>query len=823
MSHAPDHPPSPQDDSAHEEPHHQQQPASEASSSAEPRALQAAATAATCGRIERAATYSAGPWNASAAAGVNDFEQHHEAQSVVSSSSSGGLGIEGACKDILRELYWYVLRDREVQPGDMRVLHVVRSLQEEGLVFWRDGRFVESQDVALRFCDRERTPYTNRVSPEAQDAADAVALDYGMFVRFVTPTAGLFLKAFSEELVIPDWSTFTTDMTYHYHEVERNRQGANASYIPILRDANPEKWGLSICSIDGQRFSIGDSDTPFTLQSVSKPATYAHGLAKEGPAFMDEWIGVEPAGRPFNTQDLDPLTNCPFNSSVNSGAIMAAGVLASGYPGYSWKEVVDKVRSTWYDLCGNDLDVGFSKETFESEKETAYNNFAIAYNLKGRRGLPRNVNLHTMLDVYLGCCSIEMTTDALAVAAATLANGGVCPITRKEVFPAHVTRTVLSEIMLCGMYDQAGRFAVEVGLPSKSGVSGALLVIAPNLMGMALFSPRLNPKGNSVRGIEFCKRLVASYRVHVFEPLRSGNTGAKVDPHRNGWKNERSKISRMAWAVEVGDKYAIRLRDIFLFALCQTAVSSLEGLSDRMVQVIRENYEMVYQAPVDETLLKQITDALKQNPSDMRYLENLTKDVVVLDSLRSLIILAMIDIIMIDHKVDEVERHVAVRIAVLLGIDESVATMEINRYEANHVVGHRFKSVEYCQLMDVLDADVSHRRTHSGSFTGGLNQSRHGANNASIGGSRHGHLVELGDNLVRDAVSESGGPSAGGNSKKKASTQQGIRFALQQYGDSDEDLHVENAALRREIANLRKKLDNMSVAISEQEEVVIDA
>jgi uncharacterized tellurite resistance protein B-like protein len=359
-------------------------------------------------------------------------------------------------------------------------------------------------------------------------------------------------------------------------------------------------------------------------------------------------------------------------------------------------------------------------------------------------------------------------------------------------------------------------------LPSKSGVSGALLVIAPNLMGMALFSPRLNPKGNSVRGIEFCKRLVASYRVHVFEPLRSGNTGAKVDPHRNGWKDERSKISRMAWAVEVGDKYAIRLRDIFLFALCQTAVSSPEGLSDRMVQVIRENYEMVYQAPVDEALLSQIMDAVKRNPSDMRFLENLTRDVVVLDSLRSLIILGIIDIIMIDHKVDELERHVAVRVAVLLGVDESVARMEISRYEANHVVGHRFKSNEFCQMIDVIDHDVSHRRTQSGSYTGGLNQSRHGASHPSIR-SRHGHLVELGDNLVRDAVSESGGPSASGNSKTKASTQQGIRFALQQYGDSDEDVHVENAALRKEIALLRKKLDTMSVAIAEQEEVVIYA
>ena len=126
-----------------------------------------------------------------------------------------------------------------------------------------------------------------------------------------------------------------------------------------------------------------------------------------------------------------------------------------------------------------------------------------------------------MLDAYLGCCSIEIKTEAVAVAAATLANGGVCPITGQEVFPADVTRSVLSETMTCGMYDQAGHFAVEVGLPAKSGVSGVLMIIVPNVFGFATFSPRLNSKGNSVRGIEFCKRLVSCYRVHLFEPLRS--------------------------------------------------------------------------------------------------------------------------------------------------------------------------------------------------------------------------------------------------------------------------------------------------------------
>jgi len=195
------------------------------------------------------------------------------------------------------------------------------------------------------------------------------------------------------------------------------------------------------------------------------------GLATEGSDFMEEWVDVEPAGRPFNTQDLEPDTCRPFNASINSGAILTAGVVASRFPDYTARQVVDHIRATWMQLCGNYLEVGFSQDTFQSEKETAYNNFAIAYNLKGRKGLPRDVDLHKMLDVYLGCCSLEITTDALSVAAATLANGGKCPITGKEVFPADVVRSVLAETMTCGMYNQAGHFAVEVGLPAKVRIS----------------------------------------------------------------------------------------------------------------------------------------------------------------------------------------------------------------------------------------------------------------------------------------------------------------------------------------------------------------
>ena len=629
-------------------------------------------------------------------------------------------------KSLIREIYDHLIHERGIcDIGGMTIGCVVEALREEGILFWRDERFRESQQVALELAgdkDYARKGF-DKVSREDQERLSSVRLDCDAFVRFVSPHAISFLAVFSEELVIPDWKTFVTDMTYHFHKVQHIEEGENAQYIPVLRDANPHKWGLSICSIDGQRFSIGDYADTFSIQSVSKPVTYGICLATEGEAYVEEWIGVEPAGRPFNTQDLHQDTKTPFNASVNSGAIMAAAVFASRFPESAWNECVDKIRTTWSDLSGHDINVGFSQETYESEKATAYNNIAIAYNLKGRRDLPRDISIQKMLDVYLGCCSIEMTAEGLAVAAATFANGGVCPITRKEVFPAHVVRHVLAETMTCGMYDQAGRFAVDVGLPAKSGVSGALLVIVPNLFGIATFSPRLNKPGNSVRGLAFFKAVVASYRVHIFEPLRSGNCRGKIDPRVNGKKNEKLNLSNFALAYQVGDAWGVRLRDIFLNAMLHVGIAAEEGLSERMRKAIGDEYELIYQVPLDKASLQKAIDLVEPDPTNMSILKNLKKDLFIADEFRNVIMFAMLEILVVDGKISEKESNVALDITNFLGIDRGVALMEVNRHKRH--VGPRFKEADPFEAShhlpggvssSVLGPSVLHCRTSSDKF-----------------------------------------------------------------------------------------------------------
>jgi len=689
--------------------------------------------------------------------------------------------------DILEEIYWYIVEDHHVNTDDLQIRHVIDSLAEEGIWFWRDMRFAESQNVALKKAGCARKKFSGRIAPEDQDKAANLPMDWPTFVEFITPCASRFLKAFSEELVIPDWGTFTTDMTFHFYAVEDVKEGANADYIPILKEANSEHWALSICSTDGQRFSIGDHLEPFSIQSVSKPVTYALCLKNDGPDFTEQWIGCEPAGRPFNTQDLMP-DNRPFNASVNTGAIMAAGLYASSFPEETWSQVVDRIRETWYELSGQDIPIKFSKRTYQSEKETAYNNFAIAYNLKARRGLPRKVDLLKMLDVYLGCCSIEMCVEALAVAAATFANGGVCPITGKEVFPSHIVRHVLSETMTCGMYDQSGHFAVEVGLPAKSGVSGVLMVIVPNVAGFATFSPRLNDKGNSVRGLAFCKRLVKSYRVHMFEPLLGAdgsNTGAKVDPRANGWKAEQTRVSRIAWALSVGDTYAIQLRDIYLFSLVQAAASSREGLSPRMERLIRENYQLVYQQPVEDKLFDEVVESIK-TPSNLKILEDLTRDARIPDAMRSIILMALVDIATIDDDVDETEKNVIVRIAVLLGIDRTVALMEINRGEQK--AGNRFKDCEH------LDAEQA------------LNTSRRGRR-FNLGSIRE-QILDLSEEILdRSDMAVSKRKARMG--LQKASSDMEAKYGVGSHGTE------ETIALRREVFRLKRKVDKLTRMLHE--------
>lgn len=525
-----------------------------------------------------------------------------------------------------------------------------------------------------------------RTTMERLQALGESPISVEAFAELVGAELLMLNRIFSRELVIPDWQEFCHDIRSVFERVADDQSGNNADYIPILRDADPDKWGVAVCSVDGQRIEIGDVDVFHSIQSVSKPLTYAYAVEREGPDFLQEFVGVEPSGRPFNSLELLPDMR-PFNPCVNAGAIMTAGVVASSWPDKDAREITSEIMELWSGLCGAVAPVRFSEETMLSEKATADNNFAIAYLLRGGKGLPRDVDLHKMLDLYLSCCSIEMTASMLSVAAATLANGGVCPITGQQVLSTDVVKKTLSVMQAAGMYDSAGVFTLEVGLPAKSGVAGAVMTVVPNLMGFATFSPRLDGYGNSVRGVAFCRQLVELFTFHIYDSLSGGRTGCKRDPRASQHNRKQRDLGDLRWAVSHGDRYAIKVRDLLLD--CMIAITLADGeIDEPEIETMAETYtEIMGHQPQQGELHAMAQHCQSQieaggsGPFE-QLLQRLASEQAQLDDNgRELILEAAFRVACADGIIEPEEDEQLRGIARALDINEAVLELEIARFQ----------------------------------------------------------------------------------------------------------------------------------------------
>lgn len=362
----------------------------------------------------------------------------------------------------------------------------------------------------------------------------------------------LFEQVLSGQLAIPQFSDFCKDVTEVFEQVRPLRDGKLADYIPQLQRVDPEKFAVSICSVDGQRMSIGDSEDSFCVQSCSKPITYCLALEEHGEEEVHRYVGAEPSGRTFNELALNGK-GLPHNPMINAGAIMCGALIKAGNES---ADRFDYVISRWKDFAGGEK-IGFDNAVYLSERQTADRNFALGYFMREKRAFPPDADLLDVLDFYFQCCSIEASTRSLSVIAATLANGGNCPLTGKQVMrPDHV-KNCLSLMSSCGMYDFSGEFAFKVGIPAKSGVSGAILLVVPNVAGFAVWSPRLDELGNSVRGVEFSRRLVSKFKFHTFDSM-IGLTDDRVDPRRNLYASRFGGITALCWAAYEDDVSEMR-------------------------------------------------------------------------------------------------------------------------------------------------------------------------------------------------------------------------------------------------------------------------
>ena len=399
----------------------------------------------------------------------------------------------------------------------------------------------------------------NRIKEEIKNMDDEI--NETMFVDLLNTNVILFKKIFENDLIINNWGEFTNSIDNIYEKTKTKNNGKLADYIPQLANVNPDLYGVSMCTIDGQIYNKGDYKTEFCVQSCSKPITYLIASDLKNADYIHNFVGREPSGRNFNELCLSN-EKIPHNPLINSGAIMCASLI--DYKN-SLANRFDKIIKYWSKLAANSK-VNFSTSVYLSERASADRNNCLAYMMQESNAFQNGINkekygrewdgsdLNNTLDFYFQCCSIEINCTQASIIAATLANGGICPLTNERIFSNTIVKNALSLMSSCGMYDYSGEWAYTIGIPAKSGVSGIVMGIIPNVMGVAVFSPKLDELGNSSRGIEFFKELTKLYPFHIYDNILKENNNIIL---KNDIANNHFNIYTLLMSASIGDLNSI--------------------------------------------------------------------------------------------------------------------------------------------------------------------------------------------------------------------------------------------------------------------------
>jgi len=284
-------------------------------------------------------------------------------------------------------------------------------------------------------------------------------------------------------------------------------KGKVASYIPELAKADWRDLGISVHTIDGRRMRCGHYDRRFTIQSISKIINLAMALERFGFDAVFHKAKMEPSGSSFNSMSrLSDSEDIPFNPLVNAGAIAIVDLLLP----LGLEEMLAAART----LCG-DEEIVLDEAVFQSESSHNARNRSLAYLLQSKGVITEDVE--EVVKLYTQLCSLSVNAEDLASLGLVLANGGVHPVTGRRFLQEEVVRTVVTIMLTCGMYDGSGEFAVRVGLPSKSGVGGGILSAIPGQMGIGVYGPSLDEKGNSIAGQRILEYLSRTEKLHIMD------------------------------------------------------------------------------------------------------------------------------------------------------------------------------------------------------------------------------------------------------------------------------------------------------------------
>lgn len=363
-------------------------------------------------------------------------------------------------------------------------------------------------------------------------------------------------------------------------------EGTVADYIPELTRADPSWLGIAMVTVDGHVYQVGDSRRSFTIQSISKAVTYGLALEDRGLDQVLSKVGVEPSGEAFNSISLEPGTGRPMNPMINAGAIATTGLIASTPDA----PPMQRILVAFGRYTGRPMEI--DETVYRSESDTGHRNRAIAHLLLGYGILDRTPE--EVVDLYFRQCSILVTARDLAMIGACLANNGVNPVTGVVALQSRYVEKVLSVMSTCGMYDFSGAWIFNVGMPAKSGVGGGITAVLPGQFGLGVFSPRLDAKGNSVRGIEACKRLSKDFSLHLFHVARSTSATVMRQVYDCAKRTSRRRRNAAELAVLAEQGHCIRVYELqgeLLFGSAESVgveiLSELAGIDYLVIDLKR--------------------------------------------------------------------------------------------------------------------------------------------------------------------------------------------------------------------------------------------
>ena len=284
--------------------------------------------------------------------------------------------------------------------------------------------------------------------------------------------------------------------------------GKVADYIPELSTVDPSKFGIHLTTINGKQFSFGDSEEKFSIQSIVKVLSLSLAYELENEKLWQR-VGVEPSGTPFNSLiQLESDLGIPRNPLINAGALVISDILVS-HLNNPKKDFLNYLRN-----ISGIASIDYCSRIAESEKSKGYRNAALINLMKSFGNIKNDIDV--VMDFYFNLCSIEMTCQELSKTFLFLANYGKSSFSNIRFLNKSKSKRINAIMQLCGFYDEAGEFSFKVGLPGKSGVGGGIVAIYPNKYSIAVWSPKLNKKGNSNKGIQFLEQFTTETQTSIF-------------------------------------------------------------------------------------------------------------------------------------------------------------------------------------------------------------------------------------------------------------------------------------------------------------------